>query len=813
VRKNNATGPALSFLFLSAVFLLALNKVADTDAWMHLALGRTEWLHRSASFHEPYSYPSFGKSYYNYSWLFSLAYYLAYRALDLYGVILLKAGTALAVFYVLLKDSLRPYRNYAVSIAVLMVIVIMVRPRFVERPDMFLMFFLAFCIFSLNAYVYDNRKYLYGLPLTHLIWANSHTSASLMVVPFLAFIAGGLFHRWGNRRGFSFKPVPSKSQLATITVVFLVSLAATLITPSLFMHSGNIGQFTAGPRLVLEQSWSTANIGELGRPVWPFNKWPFIMPGIILLSFIVNRRRLSVIHLLLMIPFIILPFTAKRFIFLLGVVSAPVIARNFSSLLDSLSQRAWSAGRLAAAGVALCVIVFTALSIGQAGPFADRKQTFGFGINDASVPEGALRYMDRMGISGRMFNLFDWGGYVNWRDYPMRSVFIDARAALPPEFREKADVDYAVQNPAVLDALQKRYGFETLLLPYPLLSKSSLLSDSFSDQDILVSSTDWKLVYWDDLALVYVRKGGAYDRGVADDAYRFVRPANFAPFSVAKLHDDNYRSSVELELLRNVRETGSSRAYAILGSFYSLTARWKEALGSYARVTDRPGIDFVNVLVGIGDAAAALGDYPAAIRHYREALRRNAESPPLIYKTGLAYAESGDARTGAAYLEKAAALNPAMASPGKILPGLYMKLGAHRPAEAAFVPGPNAVQAARFNLKGLAAYAAGRFDIALAVFEQAARLEPNNPAYYSNLGYVAFDTGMLEKAYDYQEMALANDPGYANAHYGLALILKKWGKTDLAREHWKQYLRTEPSGKFADRAREEINTTAGPAAR
>ena len=53
-------------------------------------------------------------------------------------------------------------------------------------------------------------------------------------------------------------------------------------------------------------------------------------------------------------------------------------------------------------------------------------------------PEGALRYMDKWNITGKVFNLVHWGQYITWRDYPARSAFVDARFYLPPDLLNEA---------------------------------------------------------------------------------------------------------------------------------------------------------------------------------------------------------------------------------------------------------------------------------------------------------------------------------------------------------------------------------------
>jgi len=109
----------LVIIFLVCVFLLGIIKIEDTDTWTHLSLGREIFILQGLPENEPFTFPSLDMPFYDSEWLFDLVFYIAYALLNIYGVILLKAFIITAVFYVLLKDSLLPYKNYIISIAVL----------------------------------------------------------------------------------------------------------------------------------------------------------------------------------------------------------------------------------------------------------------------------------------------------------------------------------------------------------------------------------------------------------------------------------------------------------------------------------------------------------------------------------------------------------------------------------------------------------------------------------------------------------------------------------------------------------------------
>ena len=126
---NTKTNRILAFAFLLSVFLLAFNKIYDPDAWGHLSHGRLIWELKGLPENEVFTYPSTDMPYLNNAWLFGVLCYITYLAFDVYGLVLLKAATVTVAFYVLLKDSLRPFKNHTIAILVLTVSVVFAQYR------------------------------------------------------------------------------------------------------------------------------------------------------------------------------------------------------------------------------------------------------------------------------------------------------------------------------------------------------------------------------------------------------------------------------------------------------------------------------------------------------------------------------------------------------------------------------------------------------------------------------------------------------------------------------------------------------------
>lgn len=654
----------LIFLFILSVFILSITKIEDYDTWMHLGFGRLIWELKGLPDKEPFVYPIIDKPFFYNSWLFGLTVYLSYLSFDIYGVILFKAITVTIAFYILVRDSLRPYNNHVATIVVMIGVVVVSRHRFVERPDIFVMVFLSFSIFSLNAFIYDNKKYIFFLPVVHLLWANSHASITLIFLTFLSFLIGGVMQVLVSKRiairthspsvNF-FSGTPTVQQLKVIAWIFIISLAASLINPFF------LSQYTYGAE-ILASEWFKKGVSEFKPPTWQTNKWPYLIAPLVASSFILNwfvayktrvtttdnlnisskeKGYASLIHLFLVIPAVLLSFKAGRFTYLLAIISGPVLARNISAILAPVNLKT---GKTCI--IISLIVLYSLLILAGVEPlaFEGKRKKFGFGVNYDFFPEKALKYMDSRGITGRVFNTFHWGQYITWRDFPKRTPFVDGRGNISYELLEK------MENLSFLNELYRKYGFESILINYPPSQKQ--IPETL-DIDVAMPHPDWALVYWDDLSLLYLKKGGRYNHIIKKDSYQFIKPANKLNSLKFLLKNDKYSPYLINELNRNISETDSFRGHMFLGYAYIEFGKYDMAINELSKVKDFPILSQLHLAYqGIAYAYVKKGDPGKAISYSKKALsiHRNAAT---LYNIGILYMRTDDKRIALKYLKDA----------------------------------------------------------------------------------------------------------------------------------------------------------------
>ena len=94
-----------------------------------------------------------------------------------------------------------------------------------------------------------------------------------------------------------------------------------------------------------------------------------------------------------------------------------------------------------------------------------------------------------------------------------------------------------------------------------------------------------------------------------------------------------------------------------------------------------------------------------------------------------------------------------------------------------------------------------------ALYRKALEIDDRQPEAHYNLGYVMLERGYASRAVTYFEAAIKSDPRFADAHFNLAMAYEALGAAEdraRARVHWKRYLELEPTGTWADIARDHL---------
>lgn len=178
--------------------------------------------------------------------------------------------------------------------------------------------------------------------------------------------------------------------------------------------------------------------------------------------------------------------------------------------------------------------------------------------------------------------------------------------------------------------------------------------------------------------------------------------------------------------------------------------------------------------VGLGRIAYERGRSEEAIERFTRALALQPGADSIHHRLGLAYRQAGDLDSAREHL----ALNRStpVRYPDPLVDGLTALL-----------------QGAAIRFKsGNRAMTEGRLADAIAEYERAAEVAPEDPLVHYNLGLALTRAGRRAEAVGRFETAIALDPGYRDAHYNLAVALGEEGRWTAAAEHFERAWRIDP---------------------
>jgi hypothetical protein len=130
----------------------------------------------------------------------------------------------------------------------------------------------------------------------------------------------------------------------------------------------------------------------------------------------------------------------------------------------------------------------------------------------------------------RLYNDAAFGGYLIWRGYPQRRVFLDGRNEVHAALLR--DLSAALDDGRRWQDLLARHDVEGAVVAYRAdliaardAATGAMARSTFSE--LHFPQARWALVYWDDMAMVFIRRQGRFQSLAAELEYRRARPEAF----------------------------------------------------------------------------------------------------------------------------------------------------------------------------------------------------------------------------------------------------------------------------------------------
>ena len=468
----------LGAILVAANFGIDRNLRLDPDTWWHLKYGETILQSGHWPTVDTWSFTVLGMPRIAYEWGGEVLTALAYRLGGLRGMdVLLITLTSILTLLVYYFAWLRCRNSKAAFFGTFLLLPVAAL-CFTLRPQLIGYIFLVITLILLERFRLGEQKALWALPLIFLLWINTHGSFTLgFMVLGLYWLSGLVSFNSGGLDAVRWRP----EQRLHLEVVGLLSVAVLPLTP--------YGTRLAAVPLNVATSLplNFADIIEWQPLTTDF--WQAKLLLVLLFGFIVAQvgfrlhYRLEEFALLLIVLYA--TFVHFRFAILFAIVFAPLAASLFVRWAPTYDPRQDKYALNAA---------LTFLAIAAFVWFLPSETTLEKNVS-SDYPVQAVRYIQENPIPGRMFNNYNFGGYLIWAMAPQHKVFIDGRG----DIYEHAGVfsDYATVTQLMPDAM-------AVLKSYRIHSCLVLKDEPLAA--LLSSQPNWKKVYADEHTAIFVRK-------------------------------------------------------------------------------------------------------------------------------------------------------------------------------------------------------------------------------------------------------------------------------------------------------------------
>ena len=422
-----------------AVFAMAARISVDTDTWWHLRAG--DWIleNRQVPQQDPFSYTRAGESWQYPGWLMEVPMALIYRATGPGGLNLwtaLMVTVAFVFVYFTLSGGVF-LRAFTLILAVAASGV-----YWAARPYLMTFVLTAVFLWIFEDFRWKRRDWLLVLPFLMVLWANSHGGFAvgfmLLGIYFLdALISHGL-NVWQDSReakvdrsGTLRKFVVLDRRTRKILFVGVLLVIAVAINPS-------------GPVMLL-YPFKTISIGALRDYIQEWQSPDFheiqVQPflWLLLLTFGAvgfSKKRLLFTDFVSVTFFAYLGFLAGRNIALFALVAPAVLTRYAAPMVEDLRLRLGIRDflgqdrpltrpvRILNIFILLSLLLVVIIKAVTVYPREINQDHFA-----EILPLEAVDQIRKEAYPGRLFNTYNWGGYLLWAlpEYP---VFIDGRTDL-----------------------------------------------------------------------------------------------------------------------------------------------------------------------------------------------------------------------------------------------------------------------------------------------------------------------------------------------------------------------------------------------
>jgi len=497
--------------------------LTDPDIFWHLASGRELIGQKHFFTIDPFSYTSVDARWIDLHWFFQVVVYTIQDVSGNSGLLIVKSvlfGIACTVSFSVIATK-RVFWFRAILTCILLYELRYLVPM---RPIVVTLLCIALFLFFLERYTKTGKKrYIALLVPLQVIWVNSQGLFILGPIITGLFLSGellqGMIARKYNvinaQNVHHIRWHSSAIILALVTVSCIVNpygIAGVLFPLQLFERIDpslkNIYATAITENMPLFRMLGTSYSHYVFTVV--------VVASIGILAIVTAGKNIRLSYVLIGLAFFYLAYMAQRNIILFMFAAIPALNWHLSHStieFSKLPPRWKRTGIVVATSIAAIALMIPALVHAKAiSEYPSSTDIAPFGH-----PVGSVEYLSRNPIEGNVFNADRHGGYILWKLFPSKKVFIDTRLILRSR-RFFADYLAIVDNPSLyFPHICGAYNITHAIVPVSLVDRYLPLARYLYDDP------EWQLAYTDGSEALFVLGSHAPTKPVQLDTPQMVQ--------------------------------------------------------------------------------------------------------------------------------------------------------------------------------------------------------------------------------------------------------------------------------------------------
>ncbi len=489
----------LIFIALLATLVftpLSVKLLGDAGIGWHIRTGQQILATHQIPHVDPFS-SQIRKPWFAWEWLYDVAVGKLEAWCGLNGVVWLNAVVIAAVFGLTFRVLIARGTNLFVALGLVLLAMSASTIHFLARPHVLTWLFTLAWFWILDSTepaplrrTEPHSRRIWLLPVLMVVWVNVHGGFLLGFVLLAIYLVGALW-TWFTARGDRIESLLQKIAAArrakTLTLVSVVSAIASLIEPYGWKLHAHIYSY-------LTNSFLMNHIDEFQSPNFHGIAQKCFL-ALLLISFavlIARGRQIGIINMLILLFSVYAGLSASRNIPIASILLVMVVGPMFVELDSGFSRRMTAVDSGLKGHLWPIFAMVLTLAIAAHGGRMGSDPLMDAHFDPKRMPVSAVDFLQTQQLHAAILSPDYWGGYLIYRLYPHNPLVIDDRHDFYDEWFLREYLTTWHVEPGWEKFLKWRSG--CMVLP-----RSSALAAVVSERP------EWRTIYSDDVAIVFVR--------------------------------------------------------------------------------------------------------------------------------------------------------------------------------------------------------------------------------------------------------------------------------------------------------------------